>query len=83
MAAGRVSVIMPLPLASVPAPPWLTPSMKTVPDSLGASRWSWKRKPVGPLVRIVEAEMVEPGAFVASGSPRGCEGRNPRARPAS
>ena len=70
MAAGRVSVIIPLPLASVPAPPWLTPSMKTVPDSLGASRSYWKRKLVGPLVRIVEAEVVAPGAFVASGSPR-------------
>ena len=70
MAAGRVSVIIPLPLASVPAPPWLTPSMKTVPDWLGASRSNWKRKPVGPPIRIVEAEVVAPGAFVASGSPR-------------
>ena len=57
----------------MPAPPWLTPSMKTVPDSLGASRSNWKRKPVGPPVRIVEAEVVAPGAFVASGSPRASE----------
>ena len=32
----------------MPAPPWLTPSMKTVPDWLGASRSYWKRKLAGP-----------------------------------
>jgi hypothetical protein len=43
--------------------------MKTVPDSLAASRSNWKRKLAEPLVRIVEAEVVAPGAFVASETP--------------
>jgi hypothetical protein len=44
--------------------------MKSVPDVLGGSRSIWKRKLAAPLVRIVEADVVAPGAFVASGSPR-------------
>ena len=65
-----MSVIIPLPLASVPAPPWLTPSRKTVPDSLDASRSNEKRKLAAPLLGTVDAALMAPGAFVASGSPR-------------
>src|SRR5262245_11384251 len=58
----------PEPPAFVEAAPWLTPSMKTVPLSFGASRSNRKTKLAAPLASVAGA-LIADGALIAFGSP--------------
>jgi hypothetical protein len=55
---GAVRNTLLAPFWSVVVVPWLTPSMNTVPFSLGASLSNKKKNVLAPLFRVAGAQMA-------------------------